>query len=468
MEKLDNSEISYIAEEYDDFDDECFYYNEENSEEFLSYVNAYKNGQVIGKIITYISSDLKMLKIPADVVDIKINKYLCKSITSIIVDPNNKVYDSRGNCNAIIETATNSLYLGCCNTIIPDSVTEIQECAFCSKNDLTNVTIPKSVTKIGEGAFYACPDLESIIVDPYNLFYDSRDNCNAIIETATNTLIDGCKNTVIIDGVVSIAGKALSSCCDLKTIRIPASVTNIERNALKWDSNIRKIIVDPNNKVYDSRENCNAIIETATNKLIRGCKNTIIPNTVLCIGSGAFSSCHGLKEILIPSSVTVIEDYAFTGCKKLRSIIIPENVKMLGKSVFERCEGLISAILPNSLTTIENFSFAFCKRLAAVVIPGNVTNIKYSAFSGCGNIVSVIISDGVTEIGDGAFDYCYNLTYISLPRSLEFISLDAFDCCYNLKKVDIDKDNVVYGINDEGNALIRKSDNHIICRININ
>jgi len=76
-------------------------------------------------------------------------------------------------------------------------------------------------------------------------------------------------------------------------------------------SALTNISVDENNKVYDSRENCNAIIETACNELIAGCSATVIPNSVQKIGFNAFSHCSNLTNIVIPDSVREIKDKAF-------------------------------------------------------------------------------------------------------------------------------------------------------------
>ena len=129
------------------------------------------------------------------------------------------------------------------------------------------------------------------------------------------------------------------------TLYIPVSVEKID----KWESlEYSSIIVAEGNPVYDSRNNCNAIIETATNKLVYGCKNTVIPSSVTSIGSSAFSGCSGLTSISIPSSVTSIGSGAFSGCSGLTSISIPSSVTSIGDQAFDGCSGLTNVTCKSS------------------------------------------------------------------------------------------------------------------------
>ena len=246
---------------------------------------------------------------------------------------------------------------------IPNSVTAIGDYAFYYCSGLTSIVIPNSVKEVGVCAFMDCPGLTSIVVESGNPRYDSRDNCNAIIETANNVLIAGCKNTIIpnsvtaigddafrgwtgltsIDipnSVTAIGAQAFEDCSGLTSIDIPNSVTAIGDYAFIWCPGLTSIVVESGNPRYDSRNNCNAIIETASNALIAGCKNTIIPNSVTAIGDGAFQDCDGLTSIVIPNSVTAIGAGAFEECSGLTSIVIPHSVTEIGDMAFAYCTGL--------------------------------------------------------------------------------------------------------------------------------
>lgn len=203
---------------------------------------------------------------------------------------------------------------------IPLSVKSIGAYAFVGCSGLTSVMIPRKVTSIGAYAFSNCSGLTSMIVENENSKYDSRDNCNAIIETGTNKLLFGCQNTTILNSVTSIGDGAFEGCTGLTSVIIPNSVESIGSYAFSNCSGLTSLIVENGNSKYDSRSNCNAIIETETNKLLFGCQNTTIPNSVILIEKRAFDGCSGLTSITIPSSVTFIDNYAFRGCTGLSSI----------------------------------------------------------------------------------------------------------------------------------------------------
>ena len=242
---------------------------------------------------------------------------------------------------------------------IGNNVKSIGSGAF-SFGNLTSLIIPKSVEFIGYNAFYLNRNLASITVEDGNTKYDSREECNAIIETTTNTLTIGCMNTIIPNsiksiergaflfcekltsisipaGLTSIGESAFNGCKSLTSITIPKSVINIGDEAFGGCDALSSVTIEEGNKYYDSRDNCNAIIETSTNTLIAGFKNTIIPSSVTSIGKGAFYSLDGLISISIPEGVTSIGKEAFMFCENLLAVNIPNSVTDIGTLAFDGC-----------------------------------------------------------------------------------------------------------------------------------
>ena len=271
------------------------------------------------------------------------------------------------------------------NVIIPSSVvyngntysvTSIGNETFfnCS---LTSVTIPNSVTSIGSSAFEGCSGLTSVTIP---------------------------------NSVTSIGRDAFDWCSGLTSVSIPNSVTSIGETAFRRCSGLTSIVVETGNAKYDSRDNCNAIIETSSNALIAGCKNTVIPNSVTSIGKYAFDGCSSLTSITIPNSVTTIGDYAFCDCSGLIFVTIPNSVTSIGISAFDGCSGLTSVTISNSVKSISVGAFIGCKALTSVTIPNSVTSIGNLAFYLCSGLTSVTIPNSVTEISEDAFYGCDELT----------------------------------------------------------
>lgn len=218
---------------------------------------------------------------------------------------------------------------------ISEGVTSIGDYAFTWCSGLTSINIPNSVTSIGNAAFYTRSRLTSITI-PNN--------------------------------VTNIGEYACSGCSALTSITIPKSVTSIGYSAFSGCSGLTSIKVDEENKTYDSRENCNAIINSSTNELIAGCRNTIIPNSVTNIGDWAFYDCLGLTSITIPYNVTSIGNYAFRNCTGLTSITIPNGVTSIGSQAFDGCSGLTSITIPNSVISIGIEAFYYCSALKDITV----------------------------------------------------------------------------------------------------
>ena len=237
--------------------------------------------------------------------------------------------------------------------------------------------------------------------------------------------------------VTSIGYYAFRNCSGLTSITIGNSVTSIGGSAFYGCSGLTSITVDGGNTVYDSRNNCNAIIKKATNTLIVGCKNTIIPNSVTSIGGSAFYGCSGLTSITISNSVTSIGGSAFYGCTGLTSVTIPNSVTSIGSLAFQNCTSLISITIPNSVTSIGGSAFSGCSGLTSITIPNSVTSIGSYAFSGCTGLTSVTIPNSVASIENGVFAYCKYLLSVTIPNSVTSIGKHAFFNCAYLASIDI-------------------------------
>lgn len=261
-------------------------------------------------------------------------------------------------------------------------VAKIAKGVFWDCSSMTSLEIPASVTtmeyykntgvvvvdEMRLNIFSGCDNLESIKVAEGNEYYDSRGKCNAIIATKRNLLLAGCKNTKIPASVAIIGDVAFRGCTGLTSVEIPEGVTEVRAGAFIECSSLTSIIIPKSltkisyafkgifedcsslesikvaegNAVYDSREGCNALIETESNTLLAGCKNTKIPTSVTGIGKRAFFGCSGLTGIEIPTNVTFIDRYAFFDCSGLTGIKIPASVTSISASAFSGCsENLI-------------------------------------------------------------------------------------------------------------------------------
>ena len=238
--------------------------------------------------------------------------------------------------------------------------------------------------------------------------------------------------------VTSIGKLAFSGCSALLSLKIPSSVKNIEYGICSGCDALTSLIVDDANSVYDSRNDCNAIMETSSNTLISGCKTTNIPYSVKNIGELSFSSLKELKTISIPNSVVFIGSAAFSD-SGLTSIEIPNSVTFLQDGVFSNCSSLNSVKLPDFLERIGDRAFFYCVALKTLEIPNSVRDIGYNAFEGCKVLESLSLPNSLERIGDWAFCACHSVSKITIPAKVTSIGKYAFSGCIKLETVNIPK-----------------------------
>ena len=337
-------------------------------------------------------------------------------------------------------------------------VTGIEEAAFYEYRSLKSITIPEGVTCIESYTFENCTSLTSITIPK---------------------------------GVTSIELSAFAGCSGLTSIMISESVTSISPYAFYGCNSLTSIIIDKGNKYYDGRDNCNAIIETKSNTLVKGCKKTVIPKSVTSIGARAFKDCSGLTSIIIPEGVTNIGYSAFWGCSGLTSITIPKSVTSIEKEAFFECSGLISITIPDSVTSIGDHAFGLCDKLVischkdseiykyakanylpvitisatekpakkgtTLTVSSKKINVKVTSSSKKNPTVTVTkitdkntkkltipatvkvkgVTYKVTAVSGKAFKGNKKLTTVTIGSNVTKIGKEAFSGCKNLKKITV-------------------------------
>jgi hypothetical protein len=275
---------------------------------------------------------------------------------------------------------------------IPQGVEKIGDYAFYGDYALTSITIPQGVKSIGEYAFWACEKLSSFTIPSSvkeiggNAFWGCSSVSDLVlpegVETIGENAFGGCGVTTVKlpNSLKRVDNYAFQSCTHLSSVTIPKGLTEIGYEAFTF-SQMDAIVVDPANPVYDSRNNCNALIETATNTLLAGCMKTVIPNTVTAIGDGAFGYCQ-FKSIKIPNSVKSIGMSAFFCCMNLKSIMIPESVQKIDRAAFYECQNLLAISIPEGISVIEESLCFHCLSLETVILPSTTTEVWAGSLGG--------------------------------------------------------------------------------------
>ncbi len=394
----------------------------------------------IGEYAFYGCYRLKNISISYNLTSKEIGAYAfynCKQLTAISIS------------NALETVGTYAFY-NCQNLLsvnFPFSLTTIEDYAFANCMKLEGVELKDNVTRlgrfvfdecknikyisIGEGLqnidtshFHLCTGIESIIVDIDNPEYYSSNNC---LIAKYGGLIKGCNNSMIPDGVTSIAGYAFEGCKNLTNIVIPDSVTMIGSHAFNDCSNLTSIQLSKNlTKIWSyAFANCSGLTEL------------IIPDGVTIIEENAFAGCSGITSIIIPESVTEIQGAIFQGCSKLNKIVLPfigYNDYYSSSDDYRYNFGWIFGYKTSSTTGYSQhgkYYYAVPQSLKTVIIT-NSTVVSSCAFANYSNL-DITIYKRLTNVGEKAFYNCTGQTDIKISNSISNIGTNAFINC-NLKK----------------------------------
>ena len=369
----------------------------------------------------------------------------CGSLMSFSVAPENPNYSSINNLLCSKDGRTVIFGVNG-NVTIPNSVTNINDCAFYSYDNLVSVVIPDSVVRIGERAFSNCNrELYDEISIPGVRLVDGW----AVGHT------DALPSNLNLRGCRGIGGEAFMYCADLANVRIPDSVVTIGDGAFHSCSTLASVIMAESVANIGGYAFCNCP------KLV----NMTIPDAVTDIAQGTFSLCTGLATVRIGTGVQHIGRYAFNQCSAMKSVVfagdapffdpvafreidpactiyvgqsssgwdvaipgvwngikiaywtegetpygsdepvepimpaVPYFSVIDGALVLVRMAGETSIILPTNVTSIAASAFESCSDLREIIIPDSVTNIDTEAFYNCTNLERLVVGTGVVKAG---------------------------------------------------------------------
>ena len=436
---------------------------ENGKEGYLSYrIYQKPDGTQYVEITDCDASAKEAIEIPKEIKGIAVTSigskafYWCSGLTSIEIP-------------AGVTSIGEYAFSGCSRLTsikIPAGVTSIGEYAFSGCSGLKSIEIPAGVTEIGYAAFRSCSGLTSIVVEAGNTVYDSRDNCNAIIEKETNTLIQGCKNTKIPAGVTSIGEYAFSGCSGLTRIEIPARVTEIGYAAFSGCSGLKDVYYTGTQEQWDniwgSGSDASDVFYYYDEDLG---EDISIPFTLHCNfsrpepsqqPSAKPSAAPSVQPSAAPSATpsaapsTSPSQQPGSTPSAVSSKTPEANVPAVGTKLKEKTGREYKVTKSDSSkgkpsVTITKLS-AKDKKAKKVTIPKTITvdNVEYQvtgiaakAFKNSKKLQSIVIPDTITEIGAGSFEGCKNLKSVTIGKNVTAIGKNAFKNCKNLKKITV-------------------------------
>lgn len=422
------------------------------------------------------SSGMKWLSIPETVTSI--DKYSAFTGCSFTLALNQKVisYDSWSHSSFIT-----ALELG-------NKVDSIAREAFSYCSNLSEVSFGENVRVISNGVFANCYSLKSVTLPKNVVMHD--------VSSSSYSPFNGCSAIEEITIECNRFGNWFSGIKSLKTVNIGSGVKEVSSSALRDCTGVETIVVDAANTIFDSRDNCNAIIETATNKLLAGCNTTQIPESINAIGEYAFYGMEGLTEVSIPAGVTAIGNYAFSGCSNLQTAVsylkTPFSISAFDDNArtsatlrvpfgrtnrykqtsgwefqnIEEMEGegddinfILFADANTKAACVAKYdengdgevSISEAKQVTEFSVSSkpeavsfnelkyfeNVTTLSNSAFSGWKKLTTITLPANLQTIGSSAFANCESLVNINVPKSVTEVGSYAFKGCSSLSDIEL-------------------------------
>lgn len=368
---------------------------------------------------------------------------------------------------------------------LPESLEELGQFSLTRLSSLKELVIPASVKVMDNGLAAVCnTSLEKLVVEEGNTVYDSRNGCNAIIHTATNTLLAGSKNTVIPEDVQIIGYRAFME-SGIENVVIPDSVREIGGQAF-WSATPKTVVVGNGVETWgvnaftyctgdftinsDLPDSNNGDDYLKASFILSNLTNVTFGPDITYIGSNSFPYCSYIRKVTVPKNVThlgqdifckvrsvteleidcpvigekafyndcltkvtigdnveVISISAFASCWELETVVMGDNVKTIDASAFSGAKQLKDITLSRSLEVIGIAAFSGCKSLISMVLPDKLEDLGERAFYGCSSLESVVLPDGLETVGPKAFYECSALSEVNFPSSLKYIKDLAFN-----------------------------------------
>ncbi len=400
------------------------------------------NGAIIPDSVTIIHhqsfssyTSLTEINIPAKVCNKFLNEWEfinpfknCNNLKKITVDAESPYFTVINNC--LLSKDETILYIGFETDEIPSSVTSIASNAFMI--NIKTAHIPSSITSIGTNIFEGCNDLKEIIVDENNLNYKSQGNC--LLNKDGTRLIAGCTTSIIPEGVKIIKNYSFKGLTNLKTIKLPNTLENIDTRVFEDCTNLSDIQF-PNSvrgigvKVFN---NCLSL------------KSLILPKNLLSGTIGSLGYCPSLESLKMPMipNLWIISE-TISDCPNVKSLSIHEgyekyqsinNCLIYDNILILGCQ---TSIIPDTVTSINTGAFANCINLKNINITNNITKIGINAFYNCRNLENITLPNSLELIGDNAFVECEQFTNFTIPSSVNYIGKSILLGCNNLTSITI-------------------------------